>query len=465
MSRPGSTEAQPRCLVTVVGARKRVDLAVPADAPIAEYADLLARLVGQESDEALPPAWTLAPLGAPPLPLTSSLSSAGVVDGAVLYLRDVLDGEADEPVVRSVWEVVSELGKAGRGSRWDLPAKGRSAILLGAAWLLFALGYLTIADRGRVLVGVSAATIGVGFAVAARLLRPYPRVLPGGLRTLLGCAVIPCMALVAILSLGPVRWDVPHLVYGQVGVTLGLLIALVAVPGVLLAAVTLLVVVTGSMTTIALALGASPAATAATAAAAGTLFLAVAPRVAGLLTAASWLRMSSPTVEPAADADKLGARVAQARHTLVLLMSTTSAIVAVALLVLTRDTSAFSLVLAAVATVALLVRAGTFEFATEAIGPVVAGTAGTFGLIGALGHWSATRPLVLPLMLLAGVAAVCAGLPVVLWRSGVSGADLGRERQPPRFGALLTTCQVVLPALLLGVYGVYGLLWGLGRSF
>ncbi|MFJ6199219.1 EsaB/YukD family protein [Micromonospora sp. NPDC092111] len=464
MSKPGNTDIQPRCLVTVVGTRNRVDLAVPANAPIAEYADLLARLVGQESNEALPPAWSLAPTGAPPLPVTSSLASAGIVDGAVLYLRDVLDGEADEPVVRSVWEVVSDLGTSGRGPRWDIRAKGRAAMLLGAAWLVVSLGYLGIAGHGRLLIEVLLAVIGIGFAVAARLLRSYPRVLPRGLRALLGCAVIPCMILVSMLSLGSLEWDVRHLVYAQIGAVLGLVIALVAVPRVLLAAVTLLVVVAGTMTTLALGLGATPAATAATAVTAGTLFLAVAPRVAGLLTAASWLRMSSPSVEPEADPDMLGNRIVRAQHTLVLLVGATSAIVAAALLVLTRNTSAFSLALAAAAVAALVIRAGTFEFTTEAIGPVVAAMAGAFGLFAALDHWSATAPLVLPLTVLAGLVAVSVGLPVLLWRSGTGGIEDTGDRRP-RLGVLLTTCQLVLPPLLLGVYGVYGLLWGLGRSF
>lgn len=464
MSKPGSTEVQPRCLVTVVGTGKRVDLAVPADAPIAEYADLLARLVGQESDEALPPTWSLAPVGSPPLPVTSSLAGAGIVDGSVLYLRDVLDGEADEPVVRSVWEVVSELGRSGRGPRWDIRARGRAAMLLGAGWMLVFLGYLGVVGHSRFLVAMLAAVIGIGLAITARLLQPYPRVLPHHLRTLLGCAVVPCMTVVSLLSLGPPSWDVRHLVYGQIGTVLGLVVALVAVPGVMLAAVTLLVVAAGTMTTLVIALGATPSATAATAVTVGTLFLAVAPRTAGLLTAASWLRMSSPTVEPDADPDRLGDRVLRAQRTLVLLMGVTSAYVAVALLVLTRDTSVFSLALAAVAVVALLVRAGTFEFTTEAIGPVVAAMAGAFGLFAALGHWTATEPLVLPLALLAGVVAVSVGVPVLLWRSGTGGVDDNRHQRSP-MRALLTTCQLLLPPLLLGVYDVYALLWNLGRSF
>ena len=71
-----------RCRVTVVGARNRVDLAIPAEAPIAEYNDTLARLLGQPEDDALPPVWSLAPIAGTAFPLTSSLAREGVEGGA-----------------------------------------------------------------------------------------------------------------------------------------------------------------------------------------------------------------------------------------------------------------------------------------------------------------------------------------------------------------------------------------------
>src|SRR5262245_59605541 len=97
-----------RCRVTVVGAKNRVDLSIPAEAPIAEYADVLARMCGQPHNDALPPVWSLALTGAAPFPLTSSLAAEGIVDGAVLYLHDTAAGEEREPVVHSVWELVTE---------------------------------------------------------------------------------------------------------------------------------------------------------------------------------------------------------------------------------------------------------------------------------------------------------------------------------------------------------------------
>jgi type VII secretion integral membrane protein EccD len=451
-----------RCLVTVVGSHDQVDLAVPAHAPIAEYADLLARLCGQDTDEALPPVWSLALTGTPALPVTTSLADAGIVDGQVLYLRDVLAGEEDEPVVRPVWEIVSDLGQTGPGRRWDTRARGRTAMLLGTCWLLAALTWLAVTGHGGHLVGPLAGVVGIGLAVTARLLRPYPRVLPRGLRVALGSGVVPALVLASILSIPGPHWDGAHLAYGELGALLGLLVALATVPDVRLAAVALLVLLASGVTALVLALGASTAATAGTVVVAGTLFLAVAPQTAGMLTAASWLRMSSPSVQPRADPERLADRVALAHRTLVLLIGAMSAAVAVALLVLTHDATPFSVALAAVATVTLVLRSGTFQFAAEAIGPLLAGLAGSFGLLAALGHWSATRPLVVPLMVLAGVAAVGVGLPVLLWRADARNA--GADVRPHRLRALLTACQLALPPLLLGGYGVYQLLWGLGNQ-
>ncbi|MFF5076584.1 type VII secretion integral membrane protein EccD [Actinoplanes sp. NPDC000266] len=453
MSRPGNTEPATRTLVTVVGARSRADLAVPSQAPIAEYSDRLAGLLGEDTSAALPPAWSLAPAGAAPLPIESSLAEAGVADGTVLYLRDVLAGEGDEPVVRGVWEVVEEVGDAGLGPRWDARARARAAVLLGAVWLLATLSYLGFNAHGRSAAGAVLAVAGIGFAVTARIVGAHPRVLPDPLRTALGCAAVPAMTVVALLTLGP------GLLYAEIGAVVGLLIALSAVPGVLLAAVTLVAAIAGVMTTVVLALGASTTAAAATAVVAGVLFAGVAPRTAGALTAATWLRLSSPSMEPSADPDELARRVTRAQHTLVLLMAIASAIVAVGLIVVTRDPAPFPLALAGVAVVALLVRAGTFSFATEAIGPVLAALAGAFGLFTALGHWPVTEPLRLPLAALAGVAAVGVAVPVLLWRSPAAAAGA------PKWRPLLTVCQLALPPLLLGVYGVFGLLWGLGRNF
>jgi len=91
-----------RSRVTVVGTRKRVDVALPTAAPIGEYVAGLAELCGQERRNPLPPAWSLALAGEAALPLDSSLGASGVTDGQILYLRDVARDPDTEPVVEDV---------------------------------------------------------------------------------------------------------------------------------------------------------------------------------------------------------------------------------------------------------------------------------------------------------------------------------------------------------------------------
>jgi ESX secretion system protein EccD len=448
-----------RCRITVVGEQNRVDLAIPAHAPIAEYSDTLARLCGQSEDEALPPAWSLAPIGAPAFALTSSLAAEGVEDGAVLYLRDTLSGEAEEPVTRSIWELVANGAPEPRGGRWNVRVAGRLAVLLGAFWMMASLFYSGLTGQHTRAAGVTAGILGACLAGLAWLLRRHPRVLPGILRTVLGCGVVPCTVLAAVLAPGPVRADLTHVIYAEIGLWLGLIIALLCVPGVLLGALVLLTTCAGVITGVAAALHPSTAAVAATVVVLGTLMLAVAPRVAAMLVAMSWLSLSSPTMEPEADPELLSERVESAHRALIVMASVTSVAVGVALIVLTRHFGPFSVAVAVVATLVLFARGATFELVAEALAPVLAGLAGVFGLATMLAGGAAAAYL-MPALLLIGAAGVAAGLPVLLW---------GADRHPSgddsstRLGPLLTVGQIVLPALLLGVYGLYTTLWSLGR--
>lgn len=97
------------CRLTVRAPSVTVDLAVPADVPVADLLPTLLRYVGQEAEEAgLDHAgWVLQRLGDAPLDEETTLAGAGLSDGAVLYLRphtdalpearldDLVDGIAD----------------------------------------------------------------------------------------------------------------------------------------------------------------------------------------------------------------------------------------------------------------------------------------------------------------------------------------------------------------------------------
>ncbi|MFC8229012.1 type VII secretion integral membrane protein EccD [Streptomyces sp. NPDC057287] len=97
------------CRLTVRAPSVTVDLAVPADVPVADLLPTLLRYVGEEAEEAgLDHAgWVLQRLGDAPLDEETTLAGAGLSDGAVLHLRphtealpearldDLVDGIAD----------------------------------------------------------------------------------------------------------------------------------------------------------------------------------------------------------------------------------------------------------------------------------------------------------------------------------------------------------------------------------
>ncbi|MFD4763280.1 type VII secretion integral membrane protein EccD [Streptomyces sp. NPDC058439] len=97
------------CRLTVRAPSVTVDLAVPADVPVADLLPTLLRYVGEEAEEAgLDHAgWVLQRLGDAPLDEETTLAHAGLSDGDVLYLRphtealpearldDLVDGIAD----------------------------------------------------------------------------------------------------------------------------------------------------------------------------------------------------------------------------------------------------------------------------------------------------------------------------------------------------------------------------------
>src|SRR4051812_49486988 len=158
-----------RCRITVVGTRRRVDLAVPARAAIAEYTPALLRLTGQEEeDETFPAVWSLALPGAKPFSPGASLTESGVADGATLYLRDMAAGEFDEPLITDLDELVGEANE--EGLSWDTRHRALTLLFLGLGGMAGALGRFVglSADSPRFpLVGLAALVAGFGLALLA----------------------------------------------------------------------------------------------------------------------------------------------------------------------------------------------------------------------------------------------------------------------------------------------------------
>jgi len=153
--------------VTVVGSRRRVDATLPAGIPVAELLWEVVGMLGETGDGAAA-RWALIRVGGQVLDPELALEDQGVVEGTMLFLRDITS-PTPEPVVDDYAERVAITVDAQTG-RWAKPAA--QLLLVGAAALcLLGAGLLTllIGDRGLRTVcglggGAIAAAGGLGMA-------------------------------------------------------------------------------------------------------------------------------------------------------------------------------------------------------------------------------------------------------------------------------------------------------------
>jgi type VII secretion integral membrane protein EccD len=160
--------------VTIVTPRKRVDLAIPSDLPLAHVLPGVLAASGETGDDpALASAdWVLQRVGGRPLDFDTGLNSLGVRDGEVLYLLP-RPSELPEAVFDDVADTIAT-GIKERSGRW-LPRHTR-ATGLGAAIAFLATGAVAIAQAGppwpllSVLTGVFALLlVGAGAALSRAL--------------------------------------------------------------------------------------------------------------------------------------------------------------------------------------------------------------------------------------------------------------------------------------------------------
>nr|WP_240777195.1 type VII secretion integral membrane protein EccD [Nonomuraea basaltis] len=158
-----------QCHVTIVGPRRKADLALPADIPLPNVLPGLLRVLGEVGGEsAAAPGWTLQRLGGAPLDQGQSLGSLGVLDGEILYLRP---REAVLPVALydDVADVVATGVKGGRGV-WSakhtriMGASGATGLLM-----LGALG-LAVSNMPGLTVTIVAGLLALLLVVTGTLL-------------------------------------------------------------------------------------------------------------------------------------------------------------------------------------------------------------------------------------------------------------------------------------------------------
>ncbi|MET8942590.1 type VII secretion integral membrane protein EccD [Streptomyces sp. NPDC004542] len=201
------------CHLTVRAPAKTVDLAVPADVPVADLLPALLRFAGEELEEngLDHGGWVLQRLGERPLDDEGTLESTGLTDGEVLYLRPHAE-ELPEVRLDDIVDGIAEVTRD-RLHGWT-PEAGRR--LLRAAvvvCVLSALGVLAW-PAGPVLPrAVTAAVAGLlllaGGASAARAVGD------AAAGATLGFLAVPCLALVGwLLPGGTVSGPDAHHVLG-----------------------------------------------------------------------------------------------------------------------------------------------------------------------------------------------------------------------------------------------------------
>ncbi|GAA4509233.1 hypothetical protein GCM10023191_070150 [Actinoallomurus oryzae] len=448
--------ADERCRITVVGERRSVDLAVSADAPIAEYAPMLADMCGQPDSDAMPAAWSLAPAGGAPFEPGQSLGAVGVLDGETLYLRDVLQGELDGPVVADIAEQVAELDDD--GIEWNARTRAYTTLALGLLVALAGAGTLGFgAYDVPVLAPVLFAT-GVASAVLARVAGAKVWPVPRGLRLALATAACPFLAFAALAL--PLS-GTTSLVAVSVTASLGAFAAYLAVP-----AITTLVLqmICGPAMVLAISLAALRAdqvEAAAVVAVVVFFLLGVLPRIAAQAAAVPPGTVQTEDVE---------ASVRRIQRLLVFLNAVCCVAMGVCLVVLSGSGDWFALGLVLCLGLALLCRASSSRLrgvvaavlASGAIGLTALALRSSGHLFGPRGHlttahvpgWSAPS-----VTLAAGVVVVWWGL-VLCFRSSLQSADLAERRSWP--GPLAGFLGALSIPLAVGVFGVFDALMKAG---
>ncbi|MER5464643.1 type VII secretion integral membrane protein EccD [Streptomyces sp. NPDC002668] len=445
-----------RCRITVVGTRRRVDLAVPARAAISEYTPTLLRLTGQEEeDETFPAVWSLALPGAKPLSPGASLTESGVADGATLYLRDVAAGEFDEPLITDLDELVSEANE--EGLRWDTRHRALTLLFLGLGGMAGALGWfvgLAVEAPRFPLVGPAASMAGLGLTLLAwhATRRTWPLALP--VRLGMALSAVPLLAVSAVLLPTVLDTTARTVIAGSVGALAGALAARLAVNHVI--TLTTLVVSAVLLPTAGLlsGFGANGAESAAVVAALAMGSLGVVPMLSGHLVA-----LSAPPGEDSATGEAIPELVRRGRRVLAGLTQLLSAALIPALVLLATSDDAYGLVLAVCVSGALLLRAGQLKITAAVLPAVVAGTTGLLAVAisapGELGAPDWAGPLA---GLLAGAVMLGAGLI----RAFPEGEPTGER--PAWISGLSSTLALAAVPLAVGVFGVFGRLMEMGES-
>ncbi|GAB2943595.1 hypothetical protein GCM10027280_35300 [Micromonospora polyrhachis] len=450
--------------ITVVGTHRRVDIAVPSATPIGEYAPRLAELCGQKEAGIMPPAWSLAPPEDAAYPLDATLRDLGIVDGQVLYLRDLAQEPGDAPVVKDIDEVVADESAQQRRQRMHA---GPAVVAFGLVWLLAA----TVLTAWRTGLGVGALAMlvlaGVTLLGASWGLGQRQTAVPGGLLPVISLAAVPCFAVAGMFVAdglgGPdYRWA-----GAIVGANLATLMALAIGPNLVLMAVQFQLFVAAVLAFLLLALDANALEAMAAIAAVSTGLLAAARRTAATVTA--WGRERPRGRETAANAT--AQLVAQSGRTLGVVMTGPALALVVVLPMLALSERAFAVAVAAVVTIALLTRVRRSAFTSELLLIGGAAMVGLFSmLLKLISMIGGSVTLLTVLSLGSGLAVVGIGVALAVLVTGPDDDDpetpggLVRPRKRSRAEGIGMVAGIAIAPLTMGVFGVFSHLVMVGRT-
>jgi type VII secretion integral membrane protein EccD len=439
-----------RSRITIVGAQRRVDVAVPSAAPIGEYVTGLADLCGQDRRDVLPAAWSLAPAAAPPLPLGASLADAGIVDGQVLYLRDAAGDPDDVPVVLDIDEsVISDAERLrDHGVRRGLLLAGLGLLwMVATACLLWWMPQPSAVGAAAALGAGGVALILLGWGLEQRR-----AALPDHILLAMSLAAAPAFAAAGGLLGDAVGGSALRWPGALVGANLAVLLALSATPAGALIALELSLAVAALVAPALVAADADATQSAAAATVTALAVIALSQRIAALIAVSA----------PAGDADQL---IARTRRLLLVVLLGPVVTLLVALPVLGRSGNAWAVALCVAVSVALLTRAAQAVVPVEAVALALAGAGGLFGVASDYVLRPSTAAWAVVLVLLAGLAAIGAGIAHTL--SAPPGGGPREPTGPPRkrvadYVGLI--CLALSAPLALGALGVLGVLMDEGRQ-
>jgi hypothetical protein len=450
--------------ITVVGAHRRVDVAVPSWTPIGEYAARLATICGQERSDVMPAAWSLATAGQAAFPLDASLADAGVTDGQVLYLRDTAREPAEAPVIAEVDEVVAEETQR---VRLDKLRGGPATVAAGLLWLTAAAALTAWpagAGAGTSIALILAALLLIGGAWS---LGQQGDTVPYALRVTIAVIPVPLLAAGGVLAgrtlAGGYPWE-----SGLIGANVAGLLAFATLPEAALFAVQIdlaIGLVTGLLIR---GLEANRTGAAAVTVVVACGVLAISRRVAAFVASWSQRREAARRVGPA---DQTVELVGRSRQVLAVVLAGPAVALAVALPVLAGSGNVFALWLTAAVCVVLLVRVRQTGFTSEvvAIGAVTA--IGFFALV-----FFGVRALGLTpggidtALVLAGVAVVAVGAALCLLMPPAGAEPTtgprspGSTRRRSTMDLLGVLATVAMTPLAMGVFGIFGQLLHMGRT-